>query len=38
MGLEPVDFVWYLKRITPWALLGYLAGTGCFVLERMFLR
>ncbi|MFN5949891.1 MAG: sodium:proton antiporter, partial [Pirellulaceae bacterium] len=26
MGLEHIDFVWYLKKIAPWALLGYLAG------------
>lgn len=26
MGLEKIDFVWYLKKISPWALLGYLSG------------
>lgn len=32
MGMEKIDFIWYLKRITPYALLGYLAGAGVFVL------
>jgi len=26
MGLEHINFVWYLRKIAPWALLGYLAG------------
>lgn len=26
MGLEYVNFVWYARRIAPWALAGYLAG------------
>ncbi len=33
MGMEKIDFIWYLKKITPYALLGYLAGVGCYVLE-----
>jgi Na+/H+ antiporter NhaD/arsenite permease-like protein len=32
MGMEKIDFIWYLKHITPYALLGYLAGAGCYVL------
>ncbi len=32
MGLEKINFVWYLKRITLMALVGYLAGAGVFVL------
>lgn len=32
MGMEQIDFIWYLKRITPYALLGYLAGAGVYVL------
>ncbi|MFZ8836126.1 MAG: sodium:proton antiporter NhaD [Flavobacteriales bacterium] len=30
MGLERIDFVWYLKRISLLAIAGYLAGAGCF--------
>jgi Na+/H+ antiporter NhaD/arsenite permease-like protein len=33
MGMEKIDFIWYLKKITPYALIGYLAGAGCYVLE-----
>ena len=32
MGMEKIDFIWYLKKISPYALLGYLAGAGCYVL------
>ena len=32
MGMEKIDFIWYLKHITPYALLGYLAGAGSYVL------
>jgi len=34
MGMAKIDFMWYLKRIMPLALLGYLAGAGCFILLR----
>ncbi len=33
MGLENMSFIWYLKRISPLALLGYLAGAMIYVLE-----
>ena len=26
MGMEKIDFIWYLKKISLWALTGYLAG------------
>lgn len=32
MGLEHVDFFWYLKRISFAALVGYLAGIGTYLL------
>lgn len=32
MGLLKVDFIWYLKNITMWALLGYIAGVFAFFL------
>jgi len=31
MGLERIDFMWYLKRISLLAVLGYFAGAGVFV-------
>lgn len=35
MGLERINFIWYLKHISWIALLGYLAGAGVYILERM---
>ncbi|MDR2868074.1 MAG: sodium:proton antiporter NhaD [Bacteroidales bacterium] len=34
MGMEKIDFIWYLKHITWIALLGYFAGCGTFILEK----
>ncbi len=34
MGLEKIDFIWYLKKISLLALLGYLAGIGVFILQQ----
>ncbi len=37
MGLEKIDFIWYIKRVSLWALVGYLGGAGVFVVqEKMF--
>jgi hypothetical protein len=36
MGMEKIDFIWYLKKITLWALIGYLAGAGVFILISKF--
>jgi len=33
MGMERIDFLWYLKRISLLAVLGYLAGAGVYVLQ-----
>ena len=38
MGLERMNFGWYLKKFTLWALLGYLAGAGVYVLECIILK
>lgn len=32
MGLEKIDFMWYLKKISLLALVGYLAGAGTYIL------
>ena len=37
MGLEKISFGWYLKRITPLALLGYLAGMLCYWVQQLVL-
>ncbi|MBQ8705164.1 MAG: sodium:proton antiporter NhaD [Paludibacteraceae bacterium] len=36
MGLEKITFGWYLRRITPLAFAGYLAGIVCYWLLRTF--
>ena len=37
MGLERINFIWYLKNISLLALLGYLTGAGVYVLQNMLL-
>lgn len=32
MGMEKIDFIWYLKKISWLALLGYLAGAVVYIL------
>jgi Na+/H+ antiporter NhaD/arsenite permease-like protein len=32
MGMAKIDFFWYLRRISFWALAGYLAGAGVYLL------
>lgn len=34
MGLEKIEFFWYLRKIGWLALLGYLAGAGAFILQH----
>ncbi len=34
MGILKIDFIWYLKRISPYALVGYLAGIGVYYLQH----
>ena len=34
MGLEKIDFFWYVRKISGWALLGYLAGAAVYVLQQ----
>lgn len=36
MGLEKIDFIWYLKNISLLALLGYFAGIGTYWLMHYF--
>jgi len=37
MGIEKINFIWYLKKIAWLALIGYLAGAICYVaLEHFF--
>jgi len=34
MGMERISFIWYVKRISLFALLGYLAGAATYVFIR----
>lgn len=38
MGLEKIDFFWYLKKISLWALIGYLSGAVVFILQHWLTR
>lgn len=35
MGMERIDFFWYLKKITWLAVIGYLAGAAVFILQEV---
>ncbi len=37
MGLERIDFIWYMKKISWLALAGYLAGAGVYWLQAQLL-
>ncbi len=34
MGMEKIDFIWYLKKISLLAFVGYLAGAGMYILQE----
>ncbi len=34
MGMEDISFTWYLRRISVWAVLGYLAGAMVYVVQN----
>eukprot|EP01041_Mallomonas_annulata_P006842 gene6842-13858_t len=34
MGLEKVDFFWYVKKVSLAALVGYLGGIGVYIVEQ----
>jgi len=37
MGLEKIDFVWYMRKISGLALLGYFAGAAVYIVQyRLF--
>jgi len=36
MGMEKIDFFWYLKKVTIFAFIGFLSGYGTFMLLRDF--
>jgi Na+/H+ antiporter NhaD/arsenite permease-like protein len=38
MGLEKIDFIWYLRKISALALIGYLAGALFYIVEYRLLH
>ncbi|MDR1763563.1 MAG: sodium:proton antiporter NhaD [Dysgonamonadaceae bacterium] len=34
MGMEKIDFIWYLKKISWLALIGYLAGCATYIVQE----
>ena len=34
MGIEGVGFGWYMRKVTPYALLGYAAAISVYVATR----
>lgn len=38
MGLEKINFGWYLKTFSLWALAGFLAGAAVYIAECMVLK
>lgn len=38
MGMEKIDFIWYLKKISLLALLGYLAGALIYIVQQTLLN
>jgi Na+/H+ antiporter NhaD/arsenite permease-like protein len=37
MGMEKIDFFWYLKKISWLALVGFISGSLTFILMRDFI-
>jgi len=37
MGMEKINFFWYLKKISWLALIGFISGAAVFVLIRDFI-
>ncbi|HLF46156.1 MAG TPA: sodium:proton antiporter NhaD [Chitinophagaceae bacterium] len=37
MGMEKIDFFWYVKKISWLAVIGYLAGAAAFILQNYLL-
>ena len=35
MGMEKIPFMWYLKRISALALIGYLAGAAAYIMMHV---
>ena len=38
MGMEKISFIWYLKKISLLALVGFFAGAGIYILQDMLFK
>ncbi|OQX97226.1 MAG: sodium:proton antiporter [Bacteroidetes bacterium 4572_128] len=38
MGMEKIDFIWYFKKISLLAFIGYIAGAGAYYLQAIILN
>ena len=38
MGMEKIDFFWYLRKISIWAFLGFASGAFVYVVQDWFLK
>jgi len=38
MGLEKIDFMWYIRKVSLWALIGYFAGAIVYIAQIALLR
>jgi Na+/H+ antiporter NhaD/arsenite permease-like protein len=38
MGMEKIDFFWYMRKVTLWAVIGYLAGAAVYVMQSMLIH
>jgi Na+/H+ antiporter NhaD/arsenite permease-like protein len=38
MGLEKIDFMWYVKKVSIWALIGYFAGAAVYIVEMVLIH
>lgn len=38
MGLEKIDFIWYMKKVSLLAMLGYFAGIGTYYVQESFMQ
>jgi Na+/H+ antiporter NhaD/arsenite permease-like protein len=34
MGIQKIDFMWYLKNISLWALIGYISGGIVYIIQN----
>ena len=37
MGIEKINFFWYLRKISMLAIIGYLSGAGAYLIQYQFL-